>query len=512
MTIKITNRIKITTPSRTIRWAIFSIIALLAFAIRLPQLGERPMHTDEAVNAYITGKLLVGENFHYDPQDRHGPALFVLSQPVVRLLGAKNFSELTETQLRLTPVLVGSATILLFGAGVEMFGFIACLTAALLFAIAPLPVYYSRYFIHETLFVAATLGLVLSGWRAWERKSAGFAALAGFCAALMLACKETALIHFFALGVALLAARSLAPASNPARADEFLNHAELETGASTAKNIFTALIVFIFTTVLLFTWFGRNWSVFADLFHAIPRFAARAGGEGHQKPFGYYFHLLDPLLVLFLMSAAGVFTVLCDAVGGVRKSGLLLLIYGLVVFLIYSAIPYKTPWLALNLWLPLTLLCGIGVAAIWEQIKNPAGRWGMGIAGACLLATLATETNLLVFEKPADENNPYAYAHTTEDLLGLPVRLAELARQKNISDPRIAVVAKDAWPLPWYLRNFSQVGFWQPDQETGDANFFITTTDVSGKLAERLKDFRPEFFGVRPNVLLILWSPPSKQP
>jgi predicted membrane-bound mannosyltransferase len=121
------------------------------------------MHTDESVNAYLTGELLAGENFHYDPQDRHGPALFVIAEPLAKLLGAKNFSELTEAQLRLTPVIVGSATVLLLGAGVEMFGFIACLVAALLFGLAPLPVYYSRYFIHETLFVAATLGLILSG-------------------------------------------------------------------------------------------------------------------------------------------------------------------------------------------------------------------------------------------------------------------------------------------------------------------------------------------------------------
>ena len=84
-----------------------------------------------------------------------------------------------------------------------------------------------------------------------------------------------------------------------------------------------------------------------------------------------------------------------------------------------------------------------------------------------------------------------------------------MAHQNKISNPRIAVVAKDAWPLPWYLRKFSNIGFWQPNQETGDADFFITTTDVSDQLAARLKDFRPDFFGVRPNVLLILWSPPN---
>jgi uncharacterized protein (TIGR03663 family) len=519
------------TSSFFIQHSAFVFIALLALAIRLPQLGERPMHTDEAVNAYLTGGLLAGENFRYDPQDRHGPALFVLAEPIVKLLGAKKFSELTETQLRLTPVIVGSATILLFGAGVEMFGFIACLVAALLFAFAPLPVYYSRYFIHETLFVAVTLGLILSGGRMLGKNSVLSAALTGFCAALMLACKETAVIHFFALAIALIIGWLVnrwtggAPGTESARSvgvqasacpentlKRELQPAGTVPGVPFAKLIFTALAVFIFTAVLLFTWFGRNWSVFADLLHAIPRFAARAGGEGHAKPFGWYFHLLDPLLILFLLAAAGVYAAICDAVGGVRKTGLRLVIYGVVVTLIYSAIPYKTPWLALNLWLPLTLLCGFGVAAIWEQIKNPAGRWGVAIAGACLLATLATQTKLLVFDQPADEKNPYAYAHTTEDLLGLPVQLAELARQNKISSPRIAVVAADAWPLPWYLRKFSQVGYWQPGQETGDADYFITTTDVSGKLAERLKNFRPDFFGVRPNVLLVLWSPPAKQP
>jgi hypothetical protein len=85
--------------------------------------------------------------------------------------------------------------------------------------------------------------------------------------------------------------------------------------------------------------------------------------------------------------------------------------------------------------------------------------------------------------------------------------LDELTRQYHLAEPRIAVVAADPWPLPWYLRKFTQVGFWQPGQEAGPADFYLTSTDVSDKLSERLKDFRPEFFGVRPNVLLMLWVP-----
>ncbi|HEY5041863.1 MAG TPA: glycosyltransferase family 39 protein, partial [Verrucomicrobiae bacterium] len=247
-------------PSK-IRRAIFIALALLALAVRLPQLGERPMHTDEAINAYITGDLLAGNSFHYDPKDRHGPALFVLTEPVVKLLGAKNFSELTETQLRLSTVLTGTATVLLFGAGVEMFGFIPCLIAALLFAFAPLPLYYSRYFIHETFFITATLGLILSGWRAMQKNSLSSAALAGFCAALMLACKETAVLHFFALAAALFVCRVFfrTPATSPARTSAMMKQVGTMPGVPFWKIISTAAAVFFFVFILLFTWFGRDW-------------------------------------------------------------------------------------------------------------------------------------------------------------------------------------------------------------------------------------------------------------
>ena len=482
----------------------FVLIALLALAIRLPQLGERPMHTDESVNAYLTGGLLAGEKYHYDPQDRHGPALFVLAEPIAKLLGAKNFSELTETQLRLTPVIIGSATVLLFGAGVEMFGFIACLVAALLFAFAPLPVYYSRYFIHETLFVAATLGLILCGWRALQKNSLASAAWAGFYAALMLACKETAVIHFFAIAIALLACRFGTPISGSARTDTCQKLAGQETGVPFSKIILTAAAVFIFTAILQFTWFGQNWAGLADLFRAIPRFAARAGGEGHEKPFWYYAGLLGggwSGAVILGLATLGIFR----AFRPPRR--IFLAAYALLIVLIYSAIPYKTPWLALNFWLPLAILAGIASEWIWSATRKFSARVLILVFVVTLGFLLARDTRQRVFVNPADEKNPYAYAHTGEDLLRLPERLEELARQDKIPNPRIAVVAADAWPLPWYLRKFSQAGFWQPEQETGAADFFITTTAVSGKLAERLKDFRPEFFGARPNVLLILWSP-----
>jgi uncharacterized protein (TIGR03663 family) len=497
------------TPSPKIRWAVFLVLALVALAVRLPQLAHRPMHTDEAVNAYITGQLLAGKNFHYDPRDRHGPVLYLVAEPLVRLLGAKKFSQLTEIQLRLTPVLVGSATVLMFAAAVDMFGFIACVVAALLFAFAPLPLYYNRYFIHETLFVAATLGLILCLGR--NRRPLVAAAFAGLCAALMLACKETAVIHFFAMGTALIVCRFFAgtPASRTAEVDNFQKFAGRQRVLPIAKMILTAGIVFVFTIVLLFTWFGQNWAGLTDLIRAIPSFAARAGGEGHEKPFWYYTLLLGggwSGAVVLVPAAAGSVAAVLDFARQ-KFFSVFILVYGIVVFVIYSAIPYKTPWLALNFWLPLALLAGFAADWLWRRTKSSPLRWLFWLFAAVIATLLAHDVWQRVFLKPADEKNPYAYAHTSEDLLRLPARLNELDRQNKLSNPLIAVIAADAWPLPWYLRKFSQVGYWQPGQDPGAANYFITTTDVSDLLAKRLKNFRPEFFGVRPEVLLILWTP-----
>ena len=487
-------------PPPKVRWTVFAVLALLAFAVRLPQLGERPMHTDESVNASITGELLAGHAYHYDPQDRHGPALYMMAEPLVRMLGARNFADMTETQVRLMPVLTGTFTVLLFGAGVEMFGFVVCVAAALLFAFAPLPLYYSRYFIHETLFVAATLGLVLSLWRMLETESVLPAAVAGFYAALMLAVKETCVIHFFALGIATIA---------------FIWARPRKPGASAMKVVLAAAVAFLLTTVLLFTWFGRDWRGLADLFRAIPSFTARAGGEGHEKPAWYYAQLLGDGwsgATLAGLAVIGLGFVIYDfAREKIFGSRVFISIYAVVMAVVYCAIPYKTPWLALNFWLPMALLAGVAVTRVLEMTRPSAARWLWLLPALLLVRAVRHDVQKRVFQFPAAEDNPYAYAHTGEDLLRLPERLEQLAKERNLTQPLIAIVAADAWPLPWYLRKFPRTGFWQPGQDPGTADFFITSPEAAEKLGDRLKNCRPEFFGVRPEVLMILWAPAAKE-
>lgn len=478
------------------------MVALIGLALRLPQLSARPMHTDEAVNAYIVGQLLAGEPFTYDPQDRHGPALAALALPLARMHGAESFSDLAESELRLTSVVAGTVTILLFGAAVEMFGFVPSLLAALLFAVAPLPVYYDRYFIHESLFCAATFALILSGWHACKTNSIAYAALAGACAAGMLACKETAILHFFAIIAATLVFR----VSNL--------HGKLFVRPLHPAPLLAAVATFVTLIVVLFSWFGRNWKSLLALSHIAPNVLARATGQGHEQPFWYFGKLLisgwsgGPMVGLACLGLVIAFR---------RRDPSayrFLVYYGLLVAAIYSLIPYKTPWLALNLWLPLALLAAVAAESVWLGIAKQPGR-RVAIPAFCVFAIflgvlIAHDTRQRVFLAPADENNPYAYAHTSEDILGLAPAIADAARREGIRTPRIAVIASDPWPLPWYLRRFQQVGFWQPGQQVPATDFYVTSTEAADPYAETLRGFRPDFFGSRPGVLILLWLPERK--
>lgn len=483
-----------------IRWAAFVTVALFGLALRLPQLEMRPMHTDEAVNAYIVGQVLDGQKYAYDPQDRHGPALVALALPLVRLQGARNYSELTAAELRHVPVVTGTATILILGVAAEIFGFAPCIIASLLFACAPLTVYYDRYFIHESLFVALTAALIVAGWQAFARKCAFCLALSLACAAAMLACKETAVLHFAALAGAALVYWL------------WNTHRESLRHLWRPKALLAAIAVFLLVGIALFTWFGTNWGALAALIRAVPNYAIRAGGDGHAKFFWYYTRLLAGGWSGGLICAI---TCIGAALALRRReaSPFALITYYLVfVYVLYSAIPYKTPWLALNFWLPMALLVGLTVQSAWNVLaKHAVARAGVSIgclSTAVLAAILiAHDTRQRVFVDPAGEKNPYAYAQTTEDLLGLPAELAALVKQEGLTSPRISVIAADPWPLPWYLRKYSQVGYWQPGQTVEQADFYITSTEASELYANQLQKFQPEFYGVRPGVLILLWSP-----
>ncbi len=131
-----------------------------------------------------------------------------------------------------------------------------------------------------------------------------------------------------------------------------------------------AAAAFVLLSIVIFTWFGKDWKAFAALLQAVPNFAARAGGEGHQKPLWYYARLLTDS-----WSGCMLCTVAC--VGFFRVSEKrdsspygLLAYYALLLAAIYSLIPYKTPWLAMNFWLPISLFAARAIESLWRMANK----------------------------------------------------------------------------------------------------------------------------------------------
>ncbi len=182
---------------------LFVVVLAGALLLRTRELGLRPMHHDEANQAVKFGALLETGEYHYDKNDHHGPSLYYLTLPVARAGGTPPAASLDETVLRLVPALFGAGALLLlllFRRGLGR----TALFSGLLAAISPLIVYYSRFYIQETILVFFIVGLLASLWRYSRRPSAGWAVAAGFCAGMMYATKETSIIVFAAVAAAFL--------------------------------------------------------------------------------------------------------------------------------------------------------------------------------------------------------------------------------------------------------------------------------------------------------------------
>jgi uncharacterized protein (TIGR03663 family) len=177
---------------------------VVALAMRLPRLHQRPMHGDEAVHADKFGDLLGKADYTYEPNEYHGPTLNYLTLLPARLMGAKNLPQVSEFTLRIVPVFCGVCLILLLLPMARGLGTGAVAYAAVLTAISPAMVYYSRYYIQEMLLVCFTFGAIVSGYRYTKSKNIAWALLTGAFLGLMHATKETCIIAFGSMLLALL--------------------------------------------------------------------------------------------------------------------------------------------------------------------------------------------------------------------------------------------------------------------------------------------------------------------
>ncbi|HEY9401558.1 MAG TPA: phospholipid carrier-dependent glycosyltransferase, partial [Pyrinomonadaceae bacterium] len=148
-------------------WLIaYAAVMLVAAFVRFYQLELRPMHHDEGVNGFFLNNLIRTGVFRYDPTNYHGPTLYYFTLPLA--LAAERLQMYGTWTVRLLPLIFGMATVWLALGLRRYIGRIGALSAGALLALSPGVVFFSRYFIHEMMFVFFTLGVVAAALRFYE--------------------------------------------------------------------------------------------------------------------------------------------------------------------------------------------------------------------------------------------------------------------------------------------------------------------------------------------------------
>jgi hypothetical protein len=138
---------------------------------------------------------------------------------------------------------------------------------------------------------------------------------------------------------------------------------------------------------------------------------------------------------------------------------LFLTLYALLMFVVVSIIPYKTPWLMLGALQPLTIVAGIGLSSFLTWLKARGLRWAGLIGAGLMISHLAWQSSLMDFRYYDDPVNPYVYSHPGEDVREIVSVVMHFAGGGAVP---VQVVAQgdDYWPLPWYFRTLPRVGWW----------------------------------------------------
>jgi len=472
----------------------FISIILIGSALRLINLPQRPMHTDEAVNAVKFGNLLEKGEYIYDKVEFHGPIIYYLTLIPAWVSNVQNFSQLNERHLRVVPAIAGISLLLLLFWLVNFTGWRAILSGTLIGSLSPIMVFYSRYYIHETLLVFFTFGFIISLFIFFNNRKSSWLMISALFLGLMHVTKETFILSVVALFVSL-----------------FLEQMIWPNGRTSCFQVIRTLkwnqyILFFgiagFISILFYSSIFKNPQGIIDSITTYEYYFAKAGhNEVHQHPWYYYLQILAwakgpgcivwselPVLILSLAGIFFAFYKKSNSAGG--QFFRIIAIFSITMMVLYSVIPYKTPWNIISTFFGMILLAGFGITEALNTFLKGWMHKTILIFVIVFVLYLITQVIYTNYKYPAHPSNPYVYGHTSSDVFHMVDRI------KNISDIstegkdlyiQVVCSENDYWPLPWYLREFRYVGWWDHiDPDTPLAPLILVTPDLEESLIEKM--------------------------
>jgi uncharacterized protein (TIGR03663 family) len=390
-------------------------------------------------------------------------------------------------------------------------------------------VYRPAYYRFEVIALLLSLAaLVVALWM-YDGERATYLILAAISAALLFATKETAMIS---AGVLLIAAvssivylyiRQPPPSietkkkkqkhqrkksASPPGAKAQLRQALERFGSMPhiAVMLLAALAIFILVGVIFYSSFFTNQKGVAAAFETF-KIWAKTGTKDHNQVWYKYLSWLtieeSPSLML---GVAGMALAIWRAT---NRFVVVAALWALGIVAAYSLIPYKTPWLMLNFIVPLAIIGGYGVERFYRVSDDLFERSlivGVTTVALCVGAFQTVSLNFFHYD---DEKYVYVYAHTVrefEPLVDDVNRVAKLAGTGTQTG--ITVTAPEYWPLPWYLRDYTKVGYY--GRMTPSFEPIIICSDaqeaefnITYNADQRYR--RVNFYPLRPGVTLVLY-------
>lgn len=268
--------------------------------------------------------------------------------------------------------------------------------------------------------------------------------------------------------------------------------------------ILLCLVVFVYIGAVFFSSFFTYPEGMKKAFEAYA-FWSETAVRDHQAPIFRYLEWLWSLeYSLVVLSALGIAMAFLKAK---HRFAMFTGLWAFGLFLAYSLIQYKTPWLILSFLLPICLVSGY---AINEIARNQ--RFVFRIVA--LIATLIAGGSLLYnslelnFQRYDDESMPYVYAHTKRGYRDFLERIQYYAEKSGKgNDTTIQIVTPEYWPLPWDLRDYNRANFYGYIIPSSTAELIVAQKDKQER--EIMREYRRHYkytgeYPLRPGVDFIL--------
>jgi uncharacterized protein (TIGR03663 family) len=461
--------------------AAWGVLFAASILVHLIGLGNRPFHHDESQDAYFS--FLSGSTgFHYDPL-LHGPFRFYLIKLVFLVFGDSNFTA------RLAPAVMGMLLIPLTWPLRRLLGRGAAFGAAALFTFGPSYLYFGR-FTREDIYIATiTLGLLVAIWLYIDRPRTYHPAIIGAILAISFATKETTFITVFVMGSFFLWSLVVPPWRR--QLVGALTRAGWE-GWGWFLAAFAGVLMLLFTTFLTFP---EGWKgLYTGLKYWLDQHGVARGGE----PWNFYSTVIVTIeWPLLLFGAIG-------AVSLWRRNSFFaaFLIWDFVVSLIvYSVAGEKFAWLVLHPLLPLVLLAGVGLQAIWQ---SRGAMRSVGLAAAVVaLFYVGISSWWINVTRPADPREMLVSTQSAEDVKKVADQIQALADSRGPGAAPLTVTIDSSqgatFPYAWYFRHLS-VGYIDLSQQNAPpptSDVIVMTDEAKARLGNALQAYDGRQFQFR---------------